>query len=316
MEYIANLQAGQRIIEEYLCREKQTLLTKAGKSYMKLSLQDKTGTINAMVWDINFQISEFEKNDYVKVDAVVNNFQGELQLNISRIRRCEPGEYDPADYCKSTEKDPDDMYQALSMQIGDMTNPYLRQLLSMFFLEDAALRAKFYVHPAAKNVHHNYVGGLLEHSVSVMNLGLGFCEAYPESNRELVIAGALLHDIGKLKEIESAPLCNYSDAGQLLGHIPMGYLMVHEKIAQIPCFPVELALQLEHMILSHHGELEYGSPKVPVTLEAMILHLADYSDTKLKQVSDAIAEDREEGNWTTYHRVLGRNLYKPEKKDE
>ena len=310
MVYIDSLQSGQRVVGHYLCKDKQTLLTKAGKSYLKLLLQDKTGSVTGMVWDVNERIGEFEKNDSIKIDAMVTLFQGEKQLNISQIRRSRPDEYDPADYCKCTRKDRDQLYNELLERIAGMKNPYLKQLLEHFFPAEGEKREKFMTHPAAKTVHHNYLGGLLEHEESVMRIGLAFCRQYPAADEELVIAGALLHDIGKLRELGDAPLCDYSDEGQLLGHIAMGYLMVHEAAAAIPGFPSELAMQLEHMILSHHGELEYGSPKVPVTLEAMILHLADYSDTKLKQVDEAIREDREQGNWTAYQRTLGRNLYK------
>lgn len=310
MIYIDSLQSGQHIIEHYLCKEKQTLLTKAGKSYLKLLLQDKTGSITGMVWDVNVQIGDFEKNDYIKIDALVTNFQGEPQLNISRIRRSDPGEYDPAEYCKSTRKDRDQLYENILRHIQRMKDPYLKQLLEQFFPEEGEKRREFTTHPAAKSVHHNYMGGLLEHVESVMEIALSFCMQYPAADAELVTAGALLHDIGKLCELGEAPLCEYSDKGQLLGHIPMGYLMVHEAVRQIPGFPEETEIQLEHMILSHHGELEYGSPKVPMTIEAMILHLADYSDTKLKQVDEAIREDKENGHWTAYHRNLGRNLYK------
>ena len=312
MNYIETLQSGQHIIEHYFCKEKQTLMTKAGKSYLKLLLQDKTGSITGMVWDINVQIGDFEKNDFIKVDGIVTSFQGEPQLNISRIRRSDPGEYDPTEYCKCTRKDREQLYEGILARIRTVKEPHLRQLLQGFYPEQGPERARIMSHPAAKSVHHNYMGGLLEHVESVMRIAEALRALYPDADADLTAAGALLHDIGKLKELGEAPLCEYSDEGQLLGHISMGYLMVHEAAAAIPGFPRDLELQLEHMILSHHGELEYGSPKVPVTLEAMILHLADYSDTKLKQVDEAIREDREPGSWTAYHRNLGRNLYKPD----
>ena len=289
MKYIRDYKEGDRMFDIYLCKHKQSAVTKNGKPYETVILQDKTGTIDAKVWDPNNAgISEFDTLDYIEVYGDVNSFQGALQVNVKRIRVCHEGEYDPADYLPVSKKNIDEMYKELLGLIGRTENEYLKKLLESFFVEDEAFIRAFRTSSAAKTVHHGFVGGLLEHTLSVAKLCEYFCKTYPILKRDLLITAALCHDIGKTKELSLFPENDYTDDGQLLGHIVMGAEMVGEKARQIPGFPPVLEAELKHCILAHHGEYEYGSPKKPALIEAAALNLADNADAKLETFSEAL----------------------------
>lgn len=310
MKYIETLREGERVGEIYLCKAKQTALTKAGKTYESLILQDKTGTLDAKIWDPNSQgIDDFEAFDYVDVVGDVTSFQGALQLNVKRVRKVQEGEYDPKDYLPVSDKDIDRMYAELVGFIQGMKNPYLKQLLSSFFIEDKEFEKRFKFHSAAKSVHHGFVGGLLEHTLSVTKLCNYYTEAYPMLHRDLLLAAAMFHDIGKLEELSVFPANDYTDEGQLLGHIMIGAEMVGERIRTIPNFPVRLANELKHCILAHHGELEFGSPKKPALAEAVALSFADNTDAKMQTMKE-IFSSVPEGNtdWLGYNRMFESNL--------
>lgn len=310
MKYIETLREGERVGEIYLCKAKQTALTKAGKTYESLILQDKTGTLDAKIWDPNSQgIDDFEAFDYVDVVGDVTSFQGALQLNVKRVRKVQEGEYDPKDYLPVSDKDIDRMYTELVGFIQGMKNPYLKQLLSGFFIEDKEFEKRFKFHSAAKSVHHGFVGGLLEHTLSVTKLCNYYTEAYPMLHRDLLLAAAMFHDIGKLEELSVFPANDYTDEGQLLGHIMIGAEMVGERIRTIPNFPVRLANELKHCILAHHGELEFGSPKKPALAEAVALSFADNTDAKMQTMKE-IFSSVPEGNtdWLGYNRMFESNL--------
>lgn len=312
MKYIETLREGERVGEIYLCKAKQTALTKAGKAYESLILQDKTGTIDAKIWDPNSQgIDEFEALDYVDVMGDVTSFQGALQLNVKRVRKVQEGEYDPKDYLPVSDKDIEQMYAELTGFIQGIKNPYLKQLLASFFIEDKDFEKRFKFHSAAKSVHHGFVGGLLEHTLSVTKMCNYYTEAYPMLNRDLLLAAAMFHDIGKLEELSVFPANDYTDEGQLLGHIMIGAEMVGERIRAIPNFPKRLANELKHCILSHHGELEYGSPKKPAIAEAVALSFADNTDAKMQTMKEIFATVPE-GNtdWLGYNRLFESNLRK------
>ncbi len=311
MKYIETLREGERVGEIYLCKNRQSALTKAGKPYESLILQDKTGTLDAKVWDPNSQgIDEFEAFDYIAVMGDVTSFQGALQLNVKRIRKVREGEYDPKDYLPVSEKDIDQMYQELTTFIQEMKNPYLKKLCSGFFLEDAEFEKNFKFHSAAKNVHHGFVGGLLEHTLSVVKLCDYYTKMYPLLHRDLLLTAAIFHDIGKLKELSVFPANDYTDAGQLLGHIMIGAEMVGERIRTIPNFPVKLANELKHCILAHHGELEYGSPKKPALAEAVALSFADNTDAKMQTMKEALAAANGNSDWLGYNRLFESNIRK------
>jgi 3'-5' exoribonuclease len=298
-----------RISEIYLCKSKQIALTKNGKEYGNLVLQDKTGTVDAKIWDLgNPGIGNFEQLDYVYVDADVTMFMGNNQLNIRRIRKADEGEYVPADYLPVSTKDIGQMYQELLALIGTVKNPYLRKLLDSYFVEDPKFAKAFQFHSAAKSVHHGFVGGLLEHTLSVTKMCDYFAKAYPTLNRDLLLTAAMFHDIGKTVELSTFPENDYTDDGQLLGHIIIGTEMVGERIRTIPGFPDRLAAELKHCILAHHGELEYGSPKKPALIEAMALNFADNADAKLETMIEAIRGAGETQGWLGYNRLLETNI--------
>ncbi len=308
MKYIRDYKEGDRMFDIYLCKHKQSAVTKNGKPYETVILQDKTGTIDAKVWDPNNAgISEFDTLDYIEVYGDVNSFQGALQVNVKRIRVCHEGEYDPADYLPVSGKNIDEMYKELLGLIGRTENEYLKKLLESFFVEDEAFIRAFRTSSAAKTVHHGFVGGLLEHTLSVAKLCEYFCKTYPILKRDLLIAAALCHDIGKTKELSLFPENDYTDDGQLLGHIVMGAEMVGEKARQIPGFPPVLEAELKHCILAHHGEYEYGSPKKPALIEAAALNLADNADAKLETFSEALQGATGYG-WLGYNRLFESNI--------
>ena len=309
MKFIETLREGERINEIYLCKSKQAALTKSGKPYDNVLLQDKTGTLDAKIWDPgSVGIDEFDALDYIAVTGDVTSFQGNLQLSIKRVRKVGEGEYEPENYLPVSDKDIDEMYQEMMGYIASVKNPYLSRLLHMFF-DDADFAKAFKFHSAAKSVHHGFVGGLLEHTVSVTRNCNYFAQNYPFLNRDLLLTAAMFHDIGKLKELSTFPANDYTDAGQLLGHIMIGAEWIGEKIREIDGFPEVLASELKHCILAHHGELEYGSPKKPALVEALALSFADNLDAKMETVREVLAGVPENNlQWQGFNRLLDTNI--------
>ena len=307
MHYIETLREGDHVSEVYLCKTKQIAKTKVGKSYYSLTLQDKTGQVSAKVWELGGGIGHFEPMDYIKVDADVTSFQGAIQLNVKRIRVADEGEYAPSDYLPVSAYSIDGMYKELLGYLGSIKNEKLRGLAAEFFVNDADLIRSFKNHSAAKTVHHGFVGGLLEHTLSVVKLCDFFCTRYPILNRDLLLCAAMFHDIGKTRELSLFPENDYTDEGQLLGHIVIGVEMVSAKIARIPGFPARTAAELKHCILAHHGEYEFGSPKKPAIAEAMALNFADNLDAKMQTMTELLAAD-ETGEWLGFNRLFDSNI--------
>ncbi len=309
MKYIKDLKEGDRVFDIYLCKHKQAAVTKNGKPYENIILQDKTGTIDAKVWEPNNPgIGDYDALDYIEVYGEVNSFQGVLQVSVKRIRVCKEEEYDPGEYLPVSSKSINGMYQELLELIGSMEDPYLKRLLEVFFVEDQEFAKAFKNSSAAKTVHHGFVGGLLEHTLSVTKLCDYYCGAYPILKRDLLLAAAMCHDIGKTKEISPFPQNDYTDDGQLLGHIVMGSQMVAEKAAMIQGFPHVLLSQLQHCILAHHGKYEFGSPKIPALIEALALNYADDTDAKLETFKEILENNRENTGWLGYNRLFESNL--------
>jgi len=308
MKYIDTIRERDHIAEIYLCRTKNNFKTKAGKTYYSLLLQDKTGTADGKIWDLGSGIDHFEQMDYIWIDADVTSFQGSLQLNIHRVRRAREGEYDPADYLPISQYPIPEMYQKLLSYVDSVKNEKLNRLLKMIFVEDTAFVASFKEHSAAKSVHHSFVGGLLQHTLRVVELCDTYCRTYPALDHDLLITGALCHDIGKVRELAPFPANDYTDDGQLIGHIVLGYQMIADYIARIPGFPVKTAAELGHMILSHHGELEYGSPKKPAIIEAVALHYADNTDAKLETMTETLAGGAPGEEWLGYQKLWESNV--------
>ena len=309
MKYIKDYKDGDRVFDIYLCKHKISAVTKNGKPYDTVVLQDKTGTIDAKVWDPNNAgIAEFDSLDYIEVYGDITSFQGVLQVNVKRIRKCQEGEYAPADYLPVSRFDREEMYQELLFYINGVENTYLKQLLQEFFVKDQAFISAFKQSSAAKTVHHGFVGGLLQHTLGVTKLCDYYCNTYPLLKRDLLITAAICHDMGKTREISLFPENDYTDAGQFLGHIVIGVEMIGEKVRNIPGFPEVLANELKHCILAHHGEYEFGSPKKPAIMEAMALNLADNTDAKMETFTEILENSKDNNGWLGFNRLFDSNL--------
>ena len=308
MKYIKDYKEGDRVFDIYLCKHKQSAVTKNGKPYDNVILQDKTGTVDAKIWDPNNAgIEDFDSLDYIEVYGDVTSFQGANQINVKRIRKCREGEYDPADYLPVSSFPIDDMMRELTGFIDSIRNPYLRKLLQAFFVQDKDFIAAFRSSSAAKPVHHGFVGGLLQHTLAVTKLCDFFCTQYPVLNRDLLLSAAICHDIGKTRELSLFPQNDYTDDGQFLGHIVIGSEMVGEKIKAIEGFPPLLAGELKHCILAHHGEYEFGSPKKPAIVEAVALTFADNTDAKMETFTELLENSADTG-WLGYNRLFESNV--------
>lgn len=312
MRYIESLHDGDKISDIYMCKSRQALTTKNGKAYDSVILQDKTGTVDAKIWDPNSSgIEDFDAMDYVEVVGDVVSFQGALQVNIKRVRKCGEGEYDEKEYFPVSDKDIDGMYEELLGFIKSVKNEYLSQLLKLFFVNSPKIAEAFKKHSAAKTVHHGFIGGLLEHTLGVVRLCDFYCKNYTILNRDLLITAAALHDIGKIKELSAFPTNDYTDEGQLIGHIVIGSEWISDAVRQIPGFPPKLARELKHCILAHHGKLEYGSPKMPSLAEAVALNYADDTDAKMQTMKEIFsAPAAMSGDWIGYNRFFETNLRK------
>ncbi len=317
MKYIESLREGEHVSEVYLCKQKQTYLTKAGRPYDSMILQDKTGTLDAKIWEVGSPgIEDFDALDYIYVVGDITSFQGKLQMNVKRAKRVNGSGINPSDYLPVSEKDIPQMYRQLTDYVAQIKSPHLKQLAESFF-GDAEFAQRFQNHSAAKMIHHGFVGGLVEHTLSVTQICDFFCRQYPMMNRDLLLTAAMFHDIGKLDELSDFPQNDYTDEGQLIGHIVIGAMKVQEHIDQIPGFPKRTADELIHCILAHHGELEFGSPKKPALIEAMALSFADNADAKLETMREALCAVPE-GNtdWQGFNRQLDTNIRRTGKTEE
>ena len=308
MRYINGLHEGETIRNVYLCKGKRSAETRNGKPYDNLLLQDKTGILDGKVWDPNSQgIADYDEKDFIEVYGDVISYNGNLQINIRQIRKAQEGEYDPADYMPTTEKSVDSMYEELTAYIRQIGNPHLKKLLEYFFVNDPEFIKRFKAHSAAKTVHHSFSGGLLEHTLSILHMCEYFAGAYPILNRDLLFAAAMCHDIGKTRELSEFPDNDYTDEGQLIGHIVIGVEMNSVALRTLTDFPVTLANELKHCVIAHHGELEYGSPKKPALAEALALNLADNADAKMQTLTE-IFKGKTGTDWLGYNRLFESNL--------
>ena len=319
MLYIQEWREGIRVAGIYLCKSKTSAVTKNGKAYENVTLMDRTGTVDGKIWDPDDAgIDDFEALDYVDIVGDISRFNGALQISLKRVRRAGEGEYDPADYLPTTDYDTEKMFQTLLDFIDKVQNPYLSALLKKFFVEDKALVRRFKTASAAKTLHHAFVGGLLQHTLYVTNLCFFMTKYYPVLNRDLLLTAAICHDIGKTTEISPFPQNDYTDDGQLLGHIMIGAEMIHDAASQIEGFPAELETDLKHCILAHHGEFEYGSPKKPALAEALALNLADNADARLEMITEFFKANAQKpaGEWLGFNRALDSNIRRTGNIDE
>jgi 3'-5' exoribonuclease len=307
--WVKEIQRDQRVSGPYLVKVKRVGATKKGDPYLSITLVDRTGEIEARVWDRVQELSPlFREGDIVGVEGYAGLYQDQVQLTLSDLRPWgEPA--DPHLFLESSPRDVTEMMAALRQLLKGIQNPHLKALVDRF-LSDHPFLSLFKLAPAAKNFHHSYLGGLLEHTLSVCDLVEPVASHYPQLNRDLLLTGAFLHDIGKVRELKFERQIDYTDEGRLLGHIVLGLGMVEEKLAGLKGFPQETALRLKHVISSHHGEYEFGSPKRPKFLEAFALHLMDDLDAKMNGISRFMERDRQEGNWTDFNRLFARYFLK------
>jgi 3'-5' exoribonuclease len=309
--YVKDIKAGDKVNDAFLAAEKNLAYSQKGSPYLNLRLKDRTGEVdgkiweNALVWD-----KAFKKGDLIRIQARALSFKNTVQVSIIDLRKVDDAEVDLADYFPVARGDLSEMFAGILAYVAEVKTPCLAALLQAFF-NDETLAALFRRAPAAKGFHHVYIGGLLEHTLSVVRLLDLAAGHYQGVNRDLLLTGGLLHDIGKIYEFSYERIVEYSDPGRLIGHIVMGVEMVDAKIATISGFPEQMSMELRHLILSHHGVLEYGSPKRPKTLEALIVHYMDDLDAKVNAFQETIREARdEESSWTPYHRLFDRYIYK------
>jgi 3'-5' exoribonuclease len=315
-KFVEQFRDGDEIDEIYLATDKQLRANRNGNLYLQLELRDRSGSMSARMWNAGDQhFRSFDNGDFIRVDAKVQNFQGSLQVILNHIEKVEAQKIEIGDFLPRTEQDIGKLTERLRTYLLRLSHPSLRALGEVFLTDDLFLRG-FQTCPAGVKLHHAYVGGLLEHVVTMMDIAERLLPFYPGTDRDLTLIGVFLHDIGKTRELSYARAFGYTDEGQLLGHIPMGLEMLNEKIAAVveltgEPFPRETLVRLKHMILSHHGTLEYGSPKIPMTPEAMLLHTIDMMDTRMHMVLKDLKDDRHNQTaWTPYNANLSRRFYK------
>jgi 3'-5' exoribonuclease len=309
--YVSELEPNQLAQGVFLVQQKEVRQKKTGEPYLSLSLADRTGDLDAKMWDNVLEVIDtFERDSFIRVKGMVQLFQNRPQLTIYRMQTVPESEIDIADFLPASKRDRDEMFAELEGWIASMTSPHLKALLETIFA-DEALALAYRTAPAAKSIHHGWIGGLVEHVLSVCQLARLTAAHYPDIDFDLLLTGVILHDIGKIHELTYARSLGYSNAGQLIGHITIGIRMVEDAARKLPGFPPLLLDLVEHMILSHHGQLDFGSPKVPMFLEAMLLHLIDNMDSKMEAMRAHIAKDRQAtGVWTGYSAPLERAVLK------
>ncbi len=309
--FLKDIKEREKVEDLFLVTKKESGVSKSGKSYLNLKLMDRSGELEARVWDRVEDISAgFKKGDFVIVRGFAVAYQGNIQINATTVESISPSDVNITDFLPASKRDLDEMLQSLESIISGIKDMHLQALLISVF-RDESIRELFKRAPAAKSMHHNYIGGLIEHALSLCSLVREVSEHYEGINQDLLTAGAILHDIGKIYELSYERSFDYTDEGRLLGHITIGINLLDEKIREIPDFPGELAMLLKHMLLSHHGHLEFGSPKRPKTVEAVILYYCDDLDSKIQSMQAHIASEPDsDSRWTSYHRLYNRYIHK------
>ena len=310
--FIDEIKENDAIDSFFLVREKTSGLAKTGNTYLKLKLGDRSGEIEGRIWTSVETVNlSFDRDDFVRVKGKAVSFQEHLQINIAHIERMGEEEVEVSDFFPKTERDVEEMMTSLTEAAQQVKNPHLSQLLRLFW-EDRAFIERFKAAPASKSIHHSYLGGLLEHTLSLAQLVLKNAGHYSGLNQDLLLTGSILHDLGKIDELSYRRSLDYSDEGRLLGHIILGLERIEEKIRQLPDFPRDLATVVKHLILSHHGQDIWGSPKKPMTLEAVMLHYLDDLDAKINGIQQFLKAHLPEGaKWSAYHRIFEQSFYAP-----
>lgn len=311
VEELMVLKEGEWVEDIFLVRSKQLSVRKDGKSYLMLKVGDKTGVIDCKLWDKIDEFSDrFTTDDFIRIKGIITSYQGTKEINLKHIEKLDDNIINIRDFVTISSHDAEEMTQELYSIINKIKNPYLQRLLLLFY-EDKEFMELFKIAPAAKDIHHAFLSGLLEHSIEVARLCIDIKRYFTEVDIDLLTTGAILHDIGKIRELKYRKGFDYTDEGRLIGHIVIGFEMLDGKIRQLKDFPPKLGMLLKHLIISHQGTNEWGSPKVPQTLEAIILHNLDDLSAKINIVRKAIETDiNQKRDFSSYNKALGRYLYK------
>lgn len=313
MQFINKLKDGDELNSVYHVKTKSQATAKTGKEYFNVCLSDKTGSIDAKIWDVNAPgIEEFKAGDFVAVEGDVISYNNQLQVKVSRLRVADKDEFNNEDYFATSKYDKADMAKELDSLIANVKNKNYNKLLKSFFIDDKKFREKFLSHQGAKTVHHSFVSGLVEHTISTTKLAIAIANNYDDINLDLVITTSLLHDIAKIDEIAPYPTNEYTDEGMLIGHIVLGYEIISKRIDELGGFTEIEKFELLHCILSHHGTPEFGSPKQPMLMEAYIVSQADNTDAKLELMRENIANakitNKMDSNGFITNKFLGTNF--------
>ena len=313
--FVADIRERETIEDVFLVREKIMALAKNGKPYMTVKLMDRTGEVEGRIWDRVEEFgSRFQRDDFLRIRGKASLYLGKMQVVVQDLEPVSEAEVDLGQFLPVSERPRDEMVAAFRAQVADVRDPDYRKLLEAF-AEDESFLHKFSTAPAAKSMHHAYLGGLLEHSLAVAELAREIGGRYAGVNAELLVTGALLHDIGKIEELAYLRSFEYTDEGKLLGHIMIGVEMLDTKIREVKPFPREKGALLKHLILSHHGQYEFGSPKRPKILEGVILNMLDDLDAKINGIREHLKNDiNDDNNWTGYHRLMERYFFQGEQR--
>ena len=309
--FVTELQPGGTVDDVFALVSKTSAKKKDGAGFLRMTLADKSGSVNAVVWD---EVEQAEAvvaaAAFVRAKGKISEYQGTLQLTIRGLTACDPSELDPADFLPQTKNNINSMFRRLLGLTREMQSEPLKELLNLFWNDDAFVEQQFKRAPAAKFMHHAYLGGLLEHTLAVAELAVALADRYGDAlDGDLLLAGAVLHDIGKTREFSYDYKFDYTDEGRLLNHLVLGIMMVEEKLSRLPDFPVETSLTLKHLIASHHGTREFGSPEPPKTIEALVLNHLDEIDAKITGISQFMDEQPAGQSWSSFHRPMERMFY-------
>ncbi len=307
---VSEMREGEKITGIYLLRHKMLATTRAGKPFLTLKLGDRSGVIDGKVWEGAEAVARVcDRGDFIQVTGQVTDYNGKLQLTLQSVNTVDDEAVNPEDFLPATKRNPEEMMAELMDAIGKVGDPHLRKLLDSIF-GNPEFQSRFQRAPAAKGMHHAYLGGLLEHTLSLFHLCERVAPQVPEIDRNLLLAGALLHDVGKVDELSYSRSIDYTDRGRLIGHIVLEVERVSEAIRTIRGFPEEKAILLKHLLVSHHGREEFGSPVKPMTLEALVLHALDDLDAKVQAFRHLMEADPSSQGWSAYHSVLGQYVFK------
>lgn len=311
---VSDLTANSVVTAQFLVISKEIRQKKTGGPYLTLHLADRSGEIEAKMWDnVEEVLDAFEQDDFLKIKGLINKYKQRFQLTIHKLRKLGDSEIEFADYLPKTTKDIDELWRTLAGFVGTFQNPHLKSLVRAF-MDDPEIASAYRNAPAAKTLHHAYIGGLLDHVVSLFRSCDLLSRNYPQINRDLLLTGAFLHDIGKIHELTYNRSFSYTTKGQLLGHMVIELEMLQAKLALLPGFPDTLKTMVEHLIISHHGQYEFGSPKLPMFPEALMLHYLDDLDSKMEAMRAQFErEAAHDGAWTSYNPSLGRPLLNSQK---